>query len=480
MRARPGRWVLSGATVAVGLGVLEVVVHDGSPGWQVLRGLVVVAATVLLAGVVWSGGTAGGWAGAAVGLAGILVGGGIGVRHVVMDGVSVEAGAGLVALAAGVVLLGGSAWGLLRGARWWRWAVALPVGLVVVALVGLVVVPALVATNVPPTSSGAVTPADHGLDYEDVRLVTDDGVELAGWYIPSGNGAAVVVRHGVGSTRADALDQAGVLADAGRMQGIPGHGSQRWYQCPQRHTQRYSDTARCECRRLHAATVEEAVWQQVTSLLGDPAALEALAGETESTRGQHAAAEREQLDALDSRIATLENQIADEYAGLRAEGVDPATARAAIRASNELLLNLRRQRNDLRRLRGKNLATAGLTNRLRALCEQARGALNAADDGLRRRLIELLDLRVEVMGWTPCDMCGAKGLIRTTNEVRRQGNTGVVCPDCLRTRHVPALRVTGQIPELLLAALGHGGEVRELPSERVGAVLPFEADVRIA
>jgi uncharacterized protein len=215
MGARPSRWVLSGATVAVGLGFLAVVVHDGSPGWQVLRGLVVVAATALLAGVVWSGGTAGGWAGAAVGLAGILVGGGIGVRHVVMDGASIEAGAGLVALAAGVVLLGGSAWRLLRGARWWQWALAVPVGLVVVALVGLVVVPALVATNVPPTSSGAVTPADHGLDYEDVRLVTDDGVELAAWYIASGNGAAVVVRHGAGSTRADALDQAAVLADAG-------------------------------------------------------------------------------------------------------------------------------------------------------------------------------------------------------------------------------------------------------------------------
>jgi len=89
-------------------------------------------------------------------------------------------------------------------------------------------------------------------------------------------------------------------------------------------------------------------------------------------RGQHAAAEREQLDALEHRIATLENQIAGEYSGLRAEGVDPATARAAIRGSNELLLNLRRQRDDLRRLRGKNLATVGLASRLRALCEQAR------------------------------------------------------------------------------------------------------------
>jgi hypothetical protein len=35
------------------------------------------------------------------------------------------------------------------------------------------------------------------------------------------------------------------------------------------------------------------------------------------------------------------------------------------------------------------------------------------------------------------------------------------------------------VPELLLAAFGDGGEIRELPSDRVGVVLPFETDVRI-
>jgi hypothetical protein len=231
---------------------------------------------------------------------------------------------------------------------------------------------------------------------------------------------------------------------------------------------------------VHAATVEEAVWEQVTALLADPAALEAMAMETEAARGQHAATEREELTALEARITALENSIAEEYAGLRAEGVDPTTARAAIRASNDRLLSLRRQRDDLRRLRGKNMAAAGLASRLRSLCEQARTTLNAADDGLRRRLIELLDLRVQILGWAPCDTCDAKGLLPTRSEVRRLGNTGVVCPDCLRTHHMPALRVTGQIPELLLVALGERWEVRELPAQHVGTALPFEADVRIA
>lgn len=42
------------------------------------------------------------------------------------------------------------------------------------------------------------TPADLGLDYEDVRFTTDDGVTLSGWLIPAGRNtrAAVVLMHG--------------------------------------------------------------------------------------------------------------------------------------------------------------------------------------------------------------------------------------------------------------------------------------------
>jgi dienelactone hydrolase len=74
---------------------------------------------------------------------------------------------------------------------------------------------AVAATNVPRTSVGSTTPADRGLGYVDVELETADGVTLSGWYVPSTNGAAVVVLHGAGSTRSGALDQAVVLAGHG-------------------------------------------------------------------------------------------------------------------------------------------------------------------------------------------------------------------------------------------------------------------------
>jgi dipeptidyl aminopeptidase/acylaminoacyl peptidase len=59
------------------------------------------------------------------------------------------------------------------------------------------------------------TPADVGLVYEDVRLVTEDGLHLAAWYIPSTNGAAIVVLHGIGGNRAGDLGLDRDLAERG-------------------------------------------------------------------------------------------------------------------------------------------------------------------------------------------------------------------------------------------------------------------------
>jgi dienelactone hydrolase len=74
---------------------------------------------------------------------------------------------------------------------------------------------AVAATNVPPTSLAATTPADRGLAYLDVTYHTSDGVTISGWYVPSSNRAAVVLLHGAGSTRSAVLDHAVVLAHHG-------------------------------------------------------------------------------------------------------------------------------------------------------------------------------------------------------------------------------------------------------------------------
>jgi dienelactone hydrolase len=97
---------------------------------------------------------------------------------------------------------------------------------VAVVMVTFVVGQAVAATNVPRPGIGA-TPANVELEYLDVTLRTADGVELAAWYVPSTNRAAVVLLHGAGSTRSNVLSEAAVLAEAGfgvLMVDARGHG----------------------------------------------------------------------------------------------------------------------------------------------------------------------------------------------------------------------------------------------------------------
>lgn len=49
------------------------------------------------------------------------------------------------------------------------------------------------------------TPEKYGIAYENVRLVTSDGIELAAWYTPSENGALILVAHGHSDMRSPML-----------------------------------------------------------------------------------------------------------------------------------------------------------------------------------------------------------------------------------------------------------------------------------
>jgi len=54
------------------------------------------------------------------------------------------------------------------------------------------------------------TPADYNLPFEDVT-VTSDGLKLAGWFIPSENGAVIIMQHGYKSTRDEMLNEAEMM-----------------------------------------------------------------------------------------------------------------------------------------------------------------------------------------------------------------------------------------------------------------------------
>ncbi len=59
------------------------------------------------------------------------------------------------------------------------------------------------------------SPADFGARYEAVTVTTASGIDLAGWYIPSENGAAVLLQHGYKENRQHMLEEAEMLFDHG-------------------------------------------------------------------------------------------------------------------------------------------------------------------------------------------------------------------------------------------------------------------------
>lgn len=55
------------------------------------------------------------------------------------------------------------------------------------------------------------TPADYNLPFEDVTVTNPDGQKLVGWFIPSENGAVIIMQHGYKATRSEMLNEAEMM-----------------------------------------------------------------------------------------------------------------------------------------------------------------------------------------------------------------------------------------------------------------------------
>ena len=70
----------------------------------------------------------------------------------------------------------------------------------------------------PPRTFTHQTPSNFGITtWQEVTFSTSDGLQLAGWFIPSQgqDGATLIFVHGLGSNRSALLDQAAMLAEQG-------------------------------------------------------------------------------------------------------------------------------------------------------------------------------------------------------------------------------------------------------------------------
>jgi fermentation-respiration switch protein FrsA (DUF1100 family) len=101
-------------------------------------------------------------------------------------------------------------------ARWRRYALGISAALVVLVFAGVLVVTRaraheLITNPLASRHLSSKTPADYGMAYEDLTVTTADGLRLVGWFVPSTNGASLILVHGYKDQRASMLRVADVL-----------------------------------------------------------------------------------------------------------------------------------------------------------------------------------------------------------------------------------------------------------------------------
>jgi uncharacterized protein len=87
---------------------------------------------------------------------------------------------------------------------------------IVIAAAGLLIMTrnnAITMVNNPIETRDPITesPLDYGLPFEEVSVVTADGFHLAGWFVPSQNGAVIIAQHGLHGGRNNMLYDAELL-----------------------------------------------------------------------------------------------------------------------------------------------------------------------------------------------------------------------------------------------------------------------------
>ncbi len=136
------------------------------------------------------------------------------VIHVVNHDTAGSDVTGVLAAAAGLVLVGLAAfipWRNRGASNWRARTVAVPATLVALAFVLVPTGMAIVEVHKWREAVGAAPSAA----YQDVAFRSTDGLKLAGWYRPSTNGASIIVAHGGGSDRRGAVAHASMLARHG-------------------------------------------------------------------------------------------------------------------------------------------------------------------------------------------------------------------------------------------------------------------------
>ncbi len=200
------RLVFRAAMAAAVLWVLDDAFWHREPGTSMsdhlVSGLIPAAFAVLLA-IAYPRLRPGARATAALVAGPLMVVAGVadGARHVAVDRLAGDDVTAIICGVAGVVLVAMGARLLWRSRRLderplRRYARRGLIGVVAAVAAVYVVLPVAFAIVVSHKARAPVERADLGRPYVDVSVTTSDGLRLAGWYVPSRNGAAVIVFPG--------------------------------------------------------------------------------------------------------------------------------------------------------------------------------------------------------------------------------------------------------------------------------------------
>ncbi len=215
--ARPDGLVFSAATAALALHVIVdsfIAPEPGTaPGDHLLRGAASLA-VLLIAAVVYARLPGGGRAALALVFGALaLEGAALAVADARAVGPRGEDWTGFLLGPLGVLLVGSAITLLWRSRKPGRHRYLRRAAIVAAATLAAywLVVPVAIAILATHRPRADVAPAELGRPYEELTIRTSDGLDLAAWYVPSLNGAAVISYP----TRQDKLPQARLLVRQG-------------------------------------------------------------------------------------------------------------------------------------------------------------------------------------------------------------------------------------------------------------------------
>jgi hypothetical protein len=207
----------------------------------------------------------------------------------------------------------------------------------------------------------------------------------------------------------------------------------RWYVCTGSEVR--SESPRCDCKKINSDWIDQLVWAEVSAMLGDPGRLLALATDY---LGQH----MEMFDKaddprdIDSKIEQLNLARTTRVATALKAGIDPELLKAVVSSLDDEIEAWRRRLEQVRELQQLAADNHGRLSQLQRLAERADAKLKTLSRRDMRVVIEALDLKVQVLGWHSCELCGGAGKLKG-------GCGGTPCPSCHMVRYVPELRVDG-------------------------------------